>query len=184
MNGIFRPLSTGELPLFEQLREDWIAHERDLFNPGLRAVAVHRFGRWRMRIQPRLMRAPMSVMYRWMARRCIRNWGIELPYSVHLGRRTAIHHQGAVVINGRCSIGDDCIVRHSVTIGVRYIDRPLEVPTIGNRVNIGVGAVILGGITVGDDAQIGANTVVLEEVPAGATVVGNPARVISREATN
>jgi serine O-acetyltransferase len=180
MNALLRPLGHGELPLVEQLREDWVAHGRVWSSPGFRAVAVQRFGVWRMRIRPKLLRAPVSVLYRRMHLRVIRHWGIELPYSVHLGRRTVIHHQGALVVNGQCTIGDDCILRHSTTIGVRHVARPSEVPTIGNRVNIGVGAVIVGPITIGDDAQIGANTVVLTDVPAGATVVGNPARIIER----
>ena len=175
---ILDPLPDGQLPLLAQWREDWVAHERVWSNPGFRAIAVHRFGNWRMRIRPKAVRAPFSLVYRWLARRSVRVWGIEVPYSVTVGRRTVIHHQGLLVINGRCRIGDDCILRHGVTMGLRYLDRPTEVPTLGNRVNVGVGAVVLGGITIGDDVQIGANSVVLTDVPAGCTVVGNPARIL------
>jgi len=178
MMALLRPLHPGEQPLGAQLREDWVAHGRVWLNPGFRAVAVHRFGVWRMRIRSKVLRAPVSLFYRFLARRTIRHWGIELPYSVGLGRRTVVHHQGALVVNGQSVIGDDCILRHSVTIGIRRLDRPADVPTIGNRVNIGVGAVILGAITIGDDVQVGANTVVLTDVPAGSTVVGNPARIL------
>ena len=175
---LLTPLSPGELSLREQVREDWVAHERAWANPGFRVIAIHRFGNWRMRIRHKALRVPFSLLYRWLERRCIRHWGIELPYSVVVGRRTVIHHQGMLVVNGWCRIGDDCILRHGVTLGLRYLDRPMEVPIIGNRVNIGVGAVILGGITIGDDVQVGANAVVLQDVPAGSTVVGNPARIL------
>jgi serine acetyltransferase len=178
---LFLPLGVGELSLPEQLREDWVAHGRSWTNPGFRVIAVHRFGNWRMRIRHKALRAPFSLLYRWLERRCITRWGVELPYSVAVGRRTVIHHQGLLVVNGWCSIGDDCILRHGVTVGLRYLDRPTEVPRIGNRVNIGVGAVILGGIVIGDDVQIGANSVVLHDAPAGSTVVGNPARILLPE---
>jgi len=69
-----------------------------------------------------------------------------------------------------------------VTLGNRYLDRPLEAPKLGKRVNVGAGAKLLGGITVGDDAIIGANAVVLHDVPSGATVVGIPAKPIGSKA--
>ena len=173
-----RPLASGEQPLLRQLHEDWVTHERAWRNPGFQAVAINRFGNWRMRVRPLALRAPLSVLYRFLERRCVRSWGIELPYTVQLGRRTRIDHQGAFVVNGWCRIGDDCILRHSTTLGLRHLDRPTEVPTVGNRVNIGVGAVILGAVSIGDDVQVGANTVVLVDVPDGCTIVGNPARIL------
>jgi len=179
MSVLLRPLGPGEQPLRAQLREDWIAHGSVWASPGFRAVAVQRFGVWRMRIRAKVLRAPLSFVYRRLHWRIVRHWGIELPYSVQLGRRTVIHHQGALVVNGQSTIGDDCILRHSVTIGIRHVDDPTDVPVIGNRVDIGVGAVVLGAIHIGDDVRIGANSVVLTDVPAGATVVGSPARVIA-----
>lgn len=161
--------------LFAQVREDWAAHGRDWTLPGFRAVAVARFGAWRMGVKPKLLRAPLSVLYRVLYRRVRNVYGIELPYSVELGRNVVFEHQGAVVIHGCAKIGDGCIIRQGVTIGNRTLDKPLEAPTLGRNVNVGAGAKILGGLTIGDNAVIGANAVVLKDVPAGALAVGVPA---------
>jgi serine O-acetyltransferase len=169
---------TTDLGLWQQIKEDWIAHERDWTRPGFRAVAVHRYGVWRMKIKPLLLRAPLSILYRALFRKIRNTYGIELPYTVKLGRRVIIEHQSAIVIHGHCSLGDDCIIRQGVTMGNRYMDRPFDAPKLGARVNVGAGAKLFGNITIGDDAQIGANAVVLCDVPAGATAVGIPAKVI------
>lgn len=161
--------------LFAQVRGDWVAHGRDWTLPGFRAVAVARFGAWRMGVKPKLLRAPLSILYRVMYRRVRNVYGIELPYSVELGRNVVFEHQGAVVIHGCAKIGDGCIIRQGVTIGNRTLDKPFEAPTLGKNVNVGAGAKILGGLTIGDDAVIGANAVVLKDVPAGALAVGVPA---------
>ena len=79
-------------------------------------------------------------------------------------------------------IGDDVTVRQGVTIGNRHLERPLDVPRIGNRVNIGAGAKILGAVMIGDDVSIGANAVVLKDVPSNSTAVGVPAIVRPRRA--
>ncbi len=164
--------------LWQQVREDWIAHGRDWTKPGFRAVAAHRFGVWRMRIKPIWLRAPFSVLYRMMYRHVRNVYGIDLPFTVRLGRRVVIEHQGAIAIHGAAIIGDDTILRQGVTIGKRDLHRPLDAPCLGKRINVGAGAKILGAVTIGDDAQIGANAVVLNDVPAGATAVGIPARII------
>lgn len=169
---------TEEISFWQQIKEDWEAHDRDWTRPGFRAVAVHRFGVWRMKIRSRLLRAPFSILY-WMIYRKIRNgYGIELPYTVELGRRVVIEHQGAIVIHGACHIGNDSIIRQGVTLGNRHLNRPLDAPKLGERVNVGAGAVILGSVTIGDDATIGANAVVLSDVPSGHTAVGIPAKII------
>jgi serine O-acetyltransferase len=142
-------------------------------------VAVHRFGNWRMGIKPKLLRAPLSVLYRALFRGVRNLYGIELPYSARVGRRVVIEHQNGIVIHGNSSIGDDCIIRQGVTLGNRRLDRPFDAPRLGNRVNVGAGAKILGGVTIGDGAMIGANAVVRSDVPAGAVAVGIPARVLT-----
>jgi serine O-acetyltransferase len=170
---------TPELGLWEQIKEDWIAHGRDWTLPGFRAVAVQRFGVWRMKIEPKLLRSPFSILYRMLYRKVRNTYGIELPYCVKLGRRVIIEHQSAIVIHGDCVIGDDCVIRQGVTIGNRYLDRPFDAPKLGDRVNVGAGAKILGAVTIGDDVNIGANAVVLSDIPAGMTVVGIPAKIIN-----
>ena len=170
---------TSTLSLWQQIKEDWIAHERDWTKPGFRAVAVQRFGVWRMTIKPLLLRAPLSILYRALFRKIRNSYGIELPFTVQLGRRVIIEHQSGIVIHGYCSIGDDCIIRQGVTMGNRYLDRPLDAPKLGKRVNVGAGAKIFGNVSIGDDVNIGANAVVLSDIPPGKTAVGIPAKIIS-----
>ena len=167
------------LGLWQQIKEDWDAHGRDWTKPGFRAVAVQRFGVWRMTIQPKLLRAPLSILYRALYRKSRNVYGIDLPYTVKLGRRVIIEHQGAIVIHGDCCIGDDSIIRQGVTLGNRYLDRPFDAPKLGDRVNVGAGAKILGNLTIGDDVNIGANAVVLSDILPGQTAVGIPAKIIS-----
>lgn len=166
------------LSLWQQWRSDWRAHGCDWTKPGFRAVCVHRFGVWRMTVQSPVLRAPLSLLYRMLYRHVRNGYGIELPYTVRLGQRVVIEHAGAIVIHGCAEIGDDSILRQGVTLGNRYLDQPFAAPRLGKRVNVGAGAKILGAVTIGDDAQIGANAVVLEDVPQGATAVGIPARLV------
>jgi serine O-acetyltransferase len=170
---------TKALGLWEQIKEDWIAHGRDWTKPGFRSVAVQRFGVWRMKLEPKILRAPFSILYRALFRKIRNTYGIELPYTVQLGRRVIIEHQHAIVIHGDCSIGDDCIIRQGVTMGNRYLDRPFDAPKLGDRVNVGAGAKIFGNVTIGDDVNIGANAVVLSDIPSGRTAVGIPAKIIN-----
>jgi serine O-acetyltransferase len=171
-----QPLSWSQ---FRSLvHEDWQTHGRDRHSPGFRAMAVHRLGNWRLSIHPPLLRAPFSVLYKALHRFVSNYHGIELPYSVVVGRRLKFEHQGGIVIHGACRIGDDCILRQNTTMGVRWTDRPTDVPVVGNGVDIGAGAVLLGPIDIGDGAAIGANAVVLHDVPRGGRAVGNPARIL------
>jgi serine O-acetyltransferase len=172
-------IETPELGLWQQIKEDWNAHGRDWTKPGFRAVAVQRFGVWRMQVEPKLLRAPLSILYRSLYRKVRNTYGIDLPYTVKLGRRVVIEHQSAIIIHGYCTIGDDCIIRQGVTLGNRYLDKPLESPQLGDRVNVGAGAKILGKVNLGDDVNIGANAVVLSDIPAGQTAVGIPAKMIA-----
>ncbi|NJN31618.1 MAG: serine acetyltransferase [Synechococcales cyanobacterium RM1_1_8] len=172
-----QPLDLG-LGLWELLREDWESHGRDWSLPGLRAVALHRFGVWRMGL-PKLLRIPATWLYNRLYNKIRNTYGIELPYSVRLGRRVVIEHQGGIIIHGYGAIGDDSIIRQGVTLGMRHLEQPFDAPELGARVNVGAGAKIFGKISIGDGAQIGANAVVLNSVPAGATAVGIPARIIA-----
>lgn len=169
------------MSLWEQWKEDWIAHRRDSTRPGFRALAFYRFGRWRLGLRPRIVRAPFSVLYRMLYRHARNCYGIELPCGARVGRRVIIEHQNGIIIHGRAVIGDDCVIRQGVTLGNRTTERPDDAPTLGRGVNVGAGAKILGDVRVGDGAVIGANAVVLEDVPAGALAVGVPARIIRAE---
>ncbi|MBE9092848.1 serine O-acetyltransferase [Tychonema sp. LEGE 07203] len=185
LSGTENQVETRGMGLWQQIKEDWIAHGRDWTKPGFRAVAVQRFGVWRMQVEPKLLRAPLSIIYRSLYRKVRNSYGIDLPYTVKLGRRVVIEHQNAIIIHGYCTIGDDCIIRQGVTLGNRYLDKPLESPQLGDRVNVGAGAKILGKVNLGDDVNIGANAVVLSDIPSGQTAVGIPAKIIkSRPAEN
>ena len=172
---------TNDLSFWQQIKEDWIAHDRDWTKPGFRAVAVQRFGVWRMGIKPKLLRIPFSLVYKSLYRKIRNSYGIDLPYTVKLGRRVIIEHQSCIIIHGYSTIGDDCVIRQGVTIGNRYLNSPLDTPQLGVRVNVGAGAKILGKIAIADDVNIGANAVVLQDIPAGQTAVGIPARLVIAE---
>jgi serine O-acetyltransferase len=165
-------------PLLAELHAAWVAHRRDWTRPGLWAVALNHLGRWRMRLPSRLLRWPLACLY-WPAYYVVRNFcGIELPWSVQLGRGVVVEHQGGIVIHGNAVIGDACVIRQGVTLGNRDERSPAAAPRLGRGVSVGAGAKILGGVVIGDRARIGANAVVLIDVPAGATAVGVPARVV------
>lgn len=168
------------LGLWALIKEDWEVNGKDWTKPGFRALAVYRFGVWRMTIRNKLLRAPLSVIYRWGFRRVRNRYGIEFPYSIQAGRRIVIEHQSAIVIHGNVVLGDDCIIRQGVTIGNRHPSEPFGAPKLGRGVNVGAGAKLLGAISIGDFANIGANAVVLKDVPENVTVVGIPARPIDK----
>jgi serine O-acetyltransferase len=175
MSEATNPSSPG---LWALIREDLKSHSGDTSRPGFRALAVYRFGVWRMSIKPAALRMPMSFLHHRLFRFVRNRYGIELPHTATIGRRLTIEHQHGIVVHGSVVIGDDCTIRQGVTLGNKTKERPYDAPKLGHRVNVGAGAVVLGAVTIGDDAQIGANAVVVKDVPAGATAVGVPARVI------
>ena len=103
--------------------------------------------------------------------------GIEIHPGARLGRRLVIDHGMGVVIGETAVVGDDCIIFHGVTLGGIKFDPIKRHPTVGSRVLIGTGAKVLGPIHISDGARIGANAVVLKDVPAGALAYGNPAEI-------
>ncbi|MFD6447850.1 serine O-acetyltransferase EpsC, partial [Promicromonospora sp. NPDC060204] len=103
--------------------------------------------------------------------------GVEIHPGARLGRRLFIDHGMGVVIGETTVVGDDVMLYHGVTLGGRSLNRGKRHPTLGDRVTVGAGAKVLGPVWVGDDAQIGANAVVVKDVPAGAVAVGIPARI-------
>jgi serine O-acetyltransferase len=164
--------------LVEQLKEDRRAHQCDSTLPGFRALAVHRFGRWADTVQPRLLRRILSRFYVCCYRFIRNHYGIELPRTTKVGRRVNIGHQGGIVVHPASEIGDDCILRQNATIGAASVETVNRGPILGNRVELGCGAVVLGGVIVGDDVRIGPNAVVTTNVPPGSTVVAEPPRIV------
>lgn len=184
----YRPLPLGDrnanpegVGFLALLREDFATHDRNPLEPGFWAVAVHRFGNWRMGIRPKVVRAPLTVAYRTLFTGVNWLWGIDIGYNVKLGRRVRLWHHGTMVLSAR-AIGDDVHIRHNTTFGVVRRDQNWKLPTIEDRVDVGVGACVLGDVTVGHDSVIGANAVVVRSCPPHSTVVGIPGRPIVRAA--
>jgi serine O-acetyltransferase len=175
-------LVPSAVALARQIHEDWEAHYRDWTMPGFRALAVNRFGTW---LQQRPPRSPIRAAFRQLHLamfRYVRNhYGIELPATTVVGRRVVIGHQGGIVIHGSAVIGDECVIRQNVTIGAASHARTSEAPKLGRRVQVGCGAVIVGAVTIGDDARLGPNVVVMADVPPRATVFVDRPRVVSME---
>lgn len=163
---------------FYNIRSDRKANNKAINHAGFRTLIVYRFGQWRMSVQPRFLRAGLSVLYRMMEKHVRFKYGIELPYTVELGQQVVFEHQHGIVVHGHAKIGDGCIIRQGVTIGNKSLDLPFDAPVIGNYVNIGAGAKILGKVTIGHHASIGANAVVTCDIPDYAVAVGIPAKVI------
>ena len=166
--------------MFKNLREDLKTYQGAWSSQGLWVMIVYRFGRWRYTIKSALLRKPFSLLYKILFKFIQVITGIELPCEVLLGKNFRIDHFGGIIISGFASFGDNCVIRDGVTVGLRRVDDPVA-PKIGNNVDIGTGAKVLGDITIGDNVVIGANAVVLEDVPSNSIAVGVPARIKTRK---
>ncbi len=169
-------------PLRVAFREDLeAAHSHDpaarsrvevaLGYPGVHAV-------WAYRVTHRMWQDPSLQLPARLLSQLVRGiTGIEIHPGARIGRRLFIDHGMGVVIGETAEVGDDVVMFHGATLGGTSMRHGKRHPTIGNRVMIGTGAKVLGPIYVGDDAQIGANAVVVRDVPPGASAVGVPAKV-------
>jgi serine O-acetyltransferase len=142
--------------------------------PGLHAVMWHKLSHWLWQNRLYLLGRFSSHVARWLT-------GIEIHPAAKLGRRLVIDHGMGVVIGETAEVGDDCYLYHQVTLGVARTSGGKRHPTVGNNVIIGAGAKVLGPIMVGNNARVGANSVVLDNVPNDTTVVGMPARPVDRQ---
>jgi serine O-acetyltransferase len=174
-----RNLNPGGIGFLALVREDLRTHGNQLCEQGFWAIAVHRFGNWRMGL-PKPLRAPLTIVYR-ILYRCV-EWtcGISLPYTVRLGRRVRIWHHSGIILNAH-SIGDDVHIRQNTTFGLSGKDQPADaIPTIEDRVDLGCNVCVAGGVTIGHDSRIGANTLVITDLPPGSVAVGVPAQILRR----
>jgi serine O-acetyltransferase len=161
------------------LREDYAANTRMFWAPGFQALAIYRLGVWCDSIRSRFIRFPVRLLHR-LLYVLVRNfYGIELPVRTRVGRRLRIVHQHGIVIHPHAVIGDDCILRQGVSIGALRAGAGTEPPVLGDRVEVGAGAILIGPIRIGNDAVIGPNAVVMTDVPAGAMVVAPRARIMA-----
>ena len=142
-----------------------------LLYPGYKAVMAHRRAH-------RLHKAGFKLLARWVSERAKRRTGIEIHPAAKIGRGVLIDHGVGVVIGETAEVGDGCMIYQGVTLGGTGKDKGKRHPTIGKNVLIGAGAKLLGPFEVGDNARIAAGAVVLSGVPADATAVGVPARVV------
>jgi serine O-acetyltransferase len=144
--------------------------------PGLHALLHYRVANWLWRKGFKWLARMLSTFSRWMT-------GIEIHPGATIGRRFFIDHGMGVVIGETAEIGDDCTLYHGVTLGGTTWNKGKRHPTLQNGVVVGAGAKVLGPIIVGENARIGSNAVVTKEVPAGATVVGIPGRIVRKAST-
>jgi len=142
--------------------------------PGFHALLIHRLAHGLWRAGMRWLGRLVSHVSRFLT-------GIEIHPGAQVGRRVFIDHGMGVVIGETAEIGDDCTLYHGVTLGGTSWNKGKRHPTLGRGVVIGAGAKVLGPIVIGDGAKIGSNAVVVKDVPAGATAVGTPARIIVDE---
>jgi serine O-acetyltransferase len=165
--------------MFENIRSDFRSHGSDWGAQGFWVMIVYRFGRWRYRVRPLILRKFFSLLYKLLYKLIQIITGVELPCEATVGRNFVIDHFGGIIVSGYTTFGDNCRIRNGVTIGLRRVDEKLA-PKIGNNVDIGAGAKLLGAINIGDDVIVGANAVVLIDVPSNSVAVGVPAIVKPR----
>jgi serine O-acetyltransferase len=140
--------------------------------PGLHAVWIHRASHGLWNIGFKWIARLLSMVARWIT-------GIEIHPGAKIGRRVFLDHGLGIVIGETTEIGDDCTIYQGVTLGGTSLYKGVKRhPTLGKGVVISAGAKVLGGFSVGDGARVGSNAVVLKEIPAGATAVGIPARIL------
>ena len=167
--------------MFDNVRADLQAHHGKWGAQGFWALVVYRFGRWRYGVRPVLLRKLFSLLYRVLYKMVQIITGIELPCEVSLGRNFVIDHFGGIVISGYAKFGDNCRIRNGVVVGLSRVSDK-RAPSFGDNVDIGAGAKVLGAITIGNNVLVGANAVVLIDVPDDSIAVGVPAVVKPRRA--
>jgi serine O-acetyltransferase len=165
--------------MLEHIRADLRSYDGHWGAQGFWVMVIYRFGRWRYGVKPALLRKLLSALYKFLFKVVQIITGIEFPCEVTVGERFVIDHFGGIVVSGYAVFGDDCRIRNGVVIGLRNVSDPCA-PRIGNNVDIGTGAKLLGPITIGDNVLIGANAVVVRDVPSDSIAVGIPAVIKPR----
>jgi len=166
--------------LFSLIIEDLQTQREGLFAQGFWALLVYRLSYPRTNCKVRALRIVWRLVNVTLQKIIEILAGISIPETASIGRRLNIEHFGGIIIHGSAVIGDDCQIRQGVTIGNRGSDDPMGAPNIGNRVDIGAGAKLIGRIRIGSDVRIGANAVVTKDVASNSIAVGIPAKVIAK----
>lgn len=170
---MFRTMKSDIQAIFDNDPAARSTFEVVLTYSGLHAIWAHRAAHWFYNRGWYTLARVISQFSRFMT-------GIEIHPGARIGKRLFIDHGMGVVIGETCVIGDDVVLYHGVTLGGTGKETGKRHPTIGNNVVIGAGSKVMGSYKVGDNSKIGANAVVLQEVPPDSTVVGNPGRVVKR----
>ena len=165
--------------MFKHIKADLSAHGGHWAAQGFWAMVVYRFGRWRYTIGSPWLRKPFSLIYKLLYKFIQIITGIELPCEAVVGPGFVIDHFGGIVISGYASFGNNCRIRNGVVVGLKNIQEVCA-PQIGDNVDIGAGAKVLGNIRIGNNVAIGANAVVTCDVPDDHIAVGVPAVVKPR----
>ena len=155
---------TNNISTWQLIKEDWSYHRKDWRHPGFRALAVYRFGEWVYALKSKFAQAILRKIYGILFRYLRNHYGIEIARGAKIGRGVVIGHHTGVVIGPNVEIGNRCLIRHNVTIGAASNDQTKLKPKIGNHVQIGAGAQIVGNVTVGEGTRIGSNAVVTTDV--------------------
>jgi serine O-acetyltransferase len=167
--------------MFDNIRQDLRAHAGNWGAQGFWVLVVYRFGRWRYGVRPALLRKLFSLIYKFLYKLIQILTGIEFPCEVQIGRNFVIDHFGGIIVSGYAKFGDNCRIRNGVVVGLQRVEDPCA-PIIGNNVDIGAGAKVLGPIKIGNNVLIGANAVVVADVPDESIAVGVPAKIRPRRA--
>lgn len=162
--------------MFDQLRADYQRHDRSILNPALWALLNYRFGVWSLNLRFVPLRLLTSKIYGLNMFFILLTSGIRLNREAKIGKDFHLIHSGNIQIHPASVIGDRCGIQQDVTLGSN-VERK-GAPMIGDDVYIGAGAKILGPVTVGDGARVAANSLVITDVPPGATAIGVPARMM------
>jgi serine O-acetyltransferase len=162
--------------MFEQVKEDFRRHNSTLAEPALWALLTYRYGVWAWGIRFPPIRWLASKIYGLLYLLAYMATGVRIPREVKIGKGIHIVHAGNIGIHPKTIIGDYCGIMQDVVIGTTPQGK--GTPVIGNNVFIGRGATILGKVTIGDNARIAANSLVVTDVPANTTAIGVPSRLI------
>jgi serine O-acetyltransferase len=165
--------------MFENIRGDFKTYQGDFGAQGFWVMLVYRFGRWRYGVRPTVLRKLFSLIYKIFHKFIQIITGVDLPCEVEVGAGFIIDHFGGIVVSGYAKFGDHCRIRNGVVVGLKNVEEP-GAPNIGNNVDIGAGAKVLGRIRIGNNVLIGANAVVLSDVPDDSIAVGVPAVIKPR----
>lgn len=170
----------GELSFRVPIAEDFRTNGSTLMSCGFWVLFVHRFGNWRFDVRNPFFRLPLNIVYRLLYDFVRFFFGIHLCCTVPVGRRLNLLHHGGMYLGAR-RIGNDVLLKHNTTLGYKIGDDPEDaLPVIEDHVEVGVGAVILGDVTVGQYSFVAANSLVLKDVPPHSIAMGVPARTFKK----